>query len=109
MDDMKRSYSWYKHHAWAALSMLSIFLVFTRFYTELPAAVTASIVGFLCTYAIVAIILTYKHNEENVTVKGDEPPRAGETDYASLDKDMLKAEKKRLKAEAKILKKKYDD
>lgn len=99
--DEKRSYGWYKHHAWAALAMLSIFFAITRFYPGIPHTVTFVVVGCLCLYAIVAIFLTYRHNKENVLTKEE----SISDQESKLEKEHLKLEKKRLKADTKRAKK----
>jgi len=107
-DECKRSYGWYKHHAWGALALLSIFFAVTRFYPQIPSYLTIVVVTSLCLYALVAIFLTYRHNKENVQGEGDAIIVKEKMDYGSeLEKERLKAEKKRLKAEAKRIKKEH--
>ncbi|HOP09158.1 MAG TPA: hypothetical protein PK718_01655 [Candidatus Methanofastidiosa archaeon] len=102
-DDAKRSYGWYKHHAWAALALLSIFFAITRFYPEVPERMVYVIVGGLCLYALIAILLTYSHNREHI-LKNEENTLITDNDDGP-EKERLKIEKKRIKAEAKRIKK----
>lgn len=94
----RHNYSWYKHHAWAALAMISLFFAVTRFVSvSKPASI--AIVCVLGTYALVALGYTYRHNEDNMA----------QGSAAAHDDDKAKAreklEKKRIKTEAKIRKK----
>lgn len=98
-----RQYSWYKHHAWAALALLSLFFAVTRFVT-VPPGVSLLVVGVLGTYALVAIALTYRHNEDNIAC--EQSIQHESSPQRELDaKDLEKVEKKRLKAQAKLQKK----
>jgi len=100
----KRSYNWYKHHAWAALALLSIFFAFTRFYPNVPSHITLVVVGCLCIYALAAILLTYRHNRENVLRERESVPDTPDID-SKLEKEKHKVEKKMLKADTKRAKK----
>ena len=102
--DGRRRYSWYKHHAWAALAMLSLFFAVSRFIA-VPAAAAIIIVIALGSYALVAIAFTYRHNTDNISPDGQ---AAGATPEERT-KDWEKREKKRLKAEAKLRKKEMND
>ncbi|MHC1609722.1 MAG: hypothetical protein ACXQS3_05830 [Candidatus Methanofastidiosia archaeon] len=104
VENKKRGYSWYKHHAWASLAMLTIFLTVTRFFPTIPYIVIIPVVILLCCYAIIAIIFTYKRNVENV-VHTDMNKNAPSTYAPKEDKNIIKLEKKRLKAETKAKKK----
>lgn len=93
----RRSYGWYKHHAWAALAMLSLFFAASQ-VVDVPGSVTKVVIAVLSVYALVALTYTYMANKET-------QQRQVETLEAKEKKDLEKLEKKRLKAELKAKKK----
>lgn len=108
-NDSKKKYNWYKHHAWAALALLSIFITLSRYIGNVPSNISFPMVILLSIYALVAIFFTYRHNKENIENKPVIITRPIEDiNGAKLEKDKLKIEKKRLKAEAKVAKKRDD-
>lgn len=94
----QRSYGWYKHHAWAALAMLSLFFA-ARQLVSVPDMVTAVVIAVLSIYAIGALVFTYLANKEPTQ------QQRGEDLEAKAEKEQEKLEKKRIKAELKAKKK----
>jgi len=107
-DAERRKYRWYKHHAWGALALLSIFIAINNFYIDMPRYISLSVVSLLCLYALVAIFFTYRHNKENIAATGDKGPEIVIKDDTTK-KNLEKLEKKRLKVEAKKIKKRNKD
>jgi cytochrome c biogenesis protein CcdA len=106
--EYKKKYHMFRHHAWAGLGFLSVFLAIRILFLE-QATFLTPIVVILIIYIIVALIFTYRYRlgltaeEEVVQVKTsiDEKERL----KAELEKKRLKLEKKKLKAESKARKK----
>jgi len=101
-------YEWYRHHAWAGLALLSIFLAI-RYFVPFPDWISLIIVFSLVAYILVALVFTYKYS---IALSGEEPqlPQSEEVEKekikAKLEKERMKLEKKRLKAQLKAAKKK---
>lgn len=95
----RKKYEWYRHHAWAGLGILSVFLAI-NYFISLPYFISLSVVFVLSIYIMVSLIFTYKYSvslsSEEVEIKEDK----------NIEKELLKIEKKRIKAELKAKKKK---
>ncbi|MDD4280705.1 MAG: hypothetical protein PHW58_00570 [Candidatus Methanofastidiosa archaeon] len=102
----RKPYGWYKHHAWAALAMLSLFFAITRF-VSVHDTFAIAIVLVLAAYAGTAIIFTYLRNVDNTDKGNDSPSPQGDAESRtdSALKTREKIEKKRQKAMEKSLKK----
>lgn len=102
----RKKYGWYKHHAWAALAMLSIFFAITRFVSVHDTLATA-VVLVLAAYAGTAIIFTYLRNVDNTDDGNDAPSPQDEAESSTGNalKTIEKIEKKRQKAMEKSVKK----
>ncbi|MHC1605690.1 MAG: hypothetical protein ACXQTP_06965 [Candidatus Methanofastidiosia archaeon] len=103
--DKKRQYSWYKHHAWAALALLSIFFALSRFVDNIPRFISLPAVAILSIYALVAIVFTYLHNRDNVIKESEMKMHKEIVEKNQAIKENAKIEKKRLKAQIKVAKK----
>jgi len=79
-----------RHHAWAGLGFLSVFLA-VRYFVDFPDYVALSFMSLLIFYILVSLFLTYFYSSG---LSEDKP-----------DKEELKLEKKRLKAKVKADKK----
>jgi len=98
--ELKRKYSQFKHHAWAGLGFLSVFLAVTRLFS-VPNFISIPITLILVFYIVISLIFTYKYREgvsskEDVTL----------TEKGIIEEEKLKLEKKKAKNEEKIQKKK---
>lgn len=90
-------YERYRHHAWAGLGFLSVFIAI-KYFISLPDSLSFAIVLVLSIYIIYAIIMSYLYSGE-MERKGMER-KGGE-----MEKERIKLEKKRIKAELKAKKK----
>ena len=117
--EYKRKYQAYKHHAWAGLGFLSVFLAVRLILgVSAPDApdILDPIIFLIILYIIIALLFTYRYRsglsakEEAVHTKevanvqpSDEIEK--EKIQAEVEKELLKLEKKKAKAEAKKAKK----
>jgi MFS superfamily sulfate permease-like transporter len=107
VNEYKRKYQIFKHHAWAGLGFLAV-LFAIRFILPEITLIFSPIIFILIVYILVALIFTYKYrseltsiNEINV-VTTDEKSK---NQIIKTNKDQLKIEKKKAKAEVKRQKK----
>ncbi len=107
--EYKREYKIYRHHAWAGLGLLTVFLATRYFYPHLPSWFFFSILTALIVYILIGLIGTYRYRT-GLSVQEETSQRNQCSFPASLEekkeKDRAKVEKKRLKAEVKKIKKK---
>ena len=89
-------YERYRHHAWAGLGFLSVFIAI-KYFVSLPDSLSFAIVMILSIYIIYAIIMSYLYSEEM--------ERGKEGKGGEMEKERIKLEKKRIKAELKAKKK----
>ncbi|MCK4415529.1 MAG: hypothetical protein KAU84_00095 [Thermoplasmatales archaeon] len=105
----KRKYQAFRHHAWAGLGFISVFLAIIMIFPE-SSQILTPIIFILIIYVIVALLFTYKYRaglsvgEKIVQVQ---PPIEVEKGVirANVEKERLKLEKKKAKAEIKAKKK----
>ncbi len=105
----KRKYQAFRHHAWAGLGFISVFLAIIMIFPE-SSQILTPIIFILIIYVIVALLFTYKYRaglsvgEKIVQVQ---PPIEVEKGLirANVEKERLKLEKKKAKAEIKAKKK----
>lgn len=101
-----KKYEIYRHHAWAGLGLLSVFLAI-RYFIFIPWIVSLIIVSILSIYILASIALTYKYYRYVGEAKAK---TAEEKEMEKIRKKEIKAalkmEKKRLKAEIKKNKRK---
>ncbi len=89
-------YERYRHHAWAGLGFLSVFIAI-KYFVSLPDSLSFAIVMILSIYIIYAIIMSYLYSGEM--------ERGKEGKGGEMEKERIKLEKKRIKAELKAKKK----
>jgi len=106
MSEYKRKYEWYRHHAWAGLGLLSVFLAI-RYFIFLPNLISLPIVFALIFYILVSLAYTYKYSVALSKEASDKLEK--ERIKAEIEKARLKLEKKRLKAQIKARKKEGKD
>lgn len=96
-----------RHHAWAGLALLSIFLAI-RYFIPFPDWFSLIVIFSLISYILIALAFTYKYSsalsEEQQPFPSEEVEK--ERIKAKLEKERMKLEKKRLKAQIKAAKKK---
>ena len=105
----KRKYQAFRHHAWAGLGFISVFLAIIMIFPE-SSQILTPVIFILIIYVIVALLFTYKYRaglsvgEKIVQVQ---PPIEVEKGLirANVEKERLKLEKKKAKAEIKAKKK----
>ncbi len=98
-------YEKYKHHAWAGLGFLSVFIAI-RYFIHLPDPISFAVVLLLSIYIIYALVMTYLYSDE--IEREREMKRKDEMlekEKLKMEKESLKLEKKRIKAEVKARKK----
>ncbi|MEA1993261.1 MAG: hypothetical protein U9N35_02540 [Euryarchaeota archaeon] len=93
----KNKYNQFKHHAWAGLGFLTLFLAAARVFS-VPGDIEMVVTGVLIAYVSISLVFTYRYRKE-FYMKENIPPRE------TLEKEKLKSEKKKAKTEAKIEKK----
>ncbi|MCK4309980.1 MAG: hypothetical protein KAV80_00850 [Methanomicrobia archaeon] len=92
--ELKKRYNRSKHHAWAGLGFLSVFLAITRFFS-VSNLVSIPVTLILSSYIVISLIFTYRYREGLLL----------QEDVTLAEKEKLKLEKKRLKSELKVKKK----
>ena len=114
--EYKRKYHAYKHHAWAGLGFLSVFLAVRLILGVNAPGILDTIILLIMLYIIIALLFTYRyrrglsakdevvHTKEVIKV---EPSAEVEKEkiQADVEKERLKLEKKKAKAAAKKAKK----
>jgi len=97
-------YEKYRHHAWAGLGFLSVFIAI-RYFVSLPDLLSFVVVVSLSIYIIYALVMTYLYREEIDKMEGRDRDEELEKERLKIEKKKLKMEKKRIKAELKARKK----
>jgi len=106
--EYRRKYEIYRHHAWAGLGLLTVFLATRYFYPHLPSWFFFPILMGLLVYILIGLLGTYRYRtglssqEDSAKVIPGSPPGSFEE---KKEKTRVKMEKKRLKAEVKKIKK----
>lgn len=109
LSEYKRKYHTFRHHAWAGLGFLSVFLAIRLLFLEQTEILTPLVV-ILAIYIFVALLFTYIYraglSAPDQVVKV-EPIVEIEKERinAEVEKERLKVEKKKVKANAKANKK----
>ena len=83
----RKKYEWYRHHAWAGLGLLSVFLAI-RYFVFIPDVISLPVIFILVAYILIALLQTYRYSHALIA-----------------EKEKLKLEKKKIKAELKARKK----
>lgn len=108
--EYKRRYHAFRHHAWAGLGFLSVFLAVRIILGENSPAIMDYIIFLLLLYIVIALLFTYRYRsglsvkDEIVQVQTSVEVEK-ERINAGVKKEPLKLEKKKVKAEAKKVKK----
>jgi len=102
-----RKYDKYRHHAWAGLGFLSVFIAI-RYFVSLPDLLSFVVVMLLSIYIIYALVMTYLYSEEIGGREEMNMDKELEKERLKIEKKKLKLEKKRIKAELKAEKKRKD-
>ncbi|UCG95111.1 MAG: hypothetical protein JSV92_03645 [archaeon] len=103
----RAKYEKVRHHAWAGLGFLSVFLAI-RYFVEFPDYVLLPVLALLIVYILVSLVLTYRYSPG---LAGEKEPSGGSLEIKKkgldnkIEKERLKLEKKRIKAKAKAGKK----
>lgn len=105
----KRKYEIYRHHAWAGLGFLTVFLATRYLYPNLPSWFFFPILTGLIAYSLIGLIGTYRYRtglsaQENTSQVSQAIPSGSLEKKKEINRG--KIEKKRLKAEVKKTKKK---
>jgi len=104
LDENKRKYDVYRHHAWAGAILLSVLLAI-RILFESYDMIIMPIAVILIVYILIALFLTYKYRSGLSTQQKTVQEVHIHTDEAEIEREKLKVEKKKVKAEAKKVKK----
>lgn len=106
--EYKRKYEIYRHHAWAGLGLLTVFLATQYLYPNLPSWFFFTILTGLIVYSLIGLLGTYRYRmglstqeDTSQVSQGSSPSSFDE----KKEKTRAKIEKKRLKAEVKKIKK----
>ena len=104
LNENKRKYDVYRHHAWAGAILLSVLLA-VRILFESDNTIIVPIAIILIVYILISLFLTYKYHSglsaQQKTVQ-EVHIRLNESE---IERERLKVEKKKVKAEAKKVKK----
>ena len=106
--EYKKKYELYRHHAWAGLGLLTVFLATRYFYPTLPLWISLPIVSGLIIYILISLMGTYRYRT-GLLIQDDisqaNPVSTTESLEIKKEKEQAKIEKKRLKAKVKEVKK----
>ena len=102
------NYNLYRHHAWAGLGLLSVFLAL-RYVINIPQLLTFAVVISLSCYITIALIATYRYRKylKDNTQIIENKIIAQKNSNEFIEKQHNKIEKKREKAKLKTTKKTY--
>jgi len=101
--ECRKRYELFRHHAWAGLGILSVFLAL-QYFISLPLWISATVVCVLSAYILISLMGTYRYRKGLLTQEMPAPSSV-ESEKIAVEKARLKLEKKRIKAEAKLKKK----
>jgi len=109
--EYKKKYHRYRHHAWAGLGFLSVFLAVRLILGIKAPDILDPIIFVVILYIVIALLFTYRFRaglSAEDTIKTVEQPNV-EIEKARInaevEKERLKVEKKKAKAETKAKKK----
>lgn len=107
--EYKRKYEIYRHHAWAGLGLLTVFLATRYLYPNLPSLFFFPVLTGLIVYILIGLLGTYRYRK-GLSAREDESP-GSQGSFSTIleekkEKNKAKIEKKRLKTTVKKLKKK---
>jgi len=105
--EYKRKYDLIRHHAWAGLGFLSVFLATRLLFPEISDLLQPILVVIII-YVLVSLLLTYKYYR-GISVSHPIIQSSDEADkeiiQADVKKEQIKLEKKKVKAHIKGAKK----
>ena len=109
LNEYKRKYQIFRHHAWAGLGFLSVVFAIRVIFSESTEILTP-VIFILVIYVVVAILLTYRYRaglsaEDKVVQAEPSVELEKERLKTEVERERLKVEKKKVKAEAKARKK----
>ncbi len=109
ISEKKIKYERFRHHAWAGLGFLSVFLS-VRYFVSFPDSIFLPILSFILVYVVFSLLLTYRYRSDS----GDISPHLHEIkksmeshnkEKKKVAKSKLKSKKKKSKSKAKKKKK----
>ena len=106
--EYKKKYEIYRHHAWAGLGLLTVFLATQYLYPHLPSWFFFTILTALIVYSLIGLIGTYRYRmglsiqENTLQVNLSSSPASFDE---KIEKTKAKIDKKRQKAKVKKIKK----
>ncbi len=100
----RKKYEWYRHHAWAGLGLLSVFLAI-RYFVFIPNIISLPVIFILVAYILIALLQTYRYSHALIAEKELPVDLEKEKLKFIAEKEKLKLEKKKIKAELKARKK----
>ena len=104
LNENKRKYDVYRHHAWAGAILLSVLLAI-RILFDTDDRVVMLLGVILIAYILIALFFTYKYRSGLSTQQKTVQEVHIHTNEAEIEKERLKVEKKKAKTEAKKVKK----
>jgi hypothetical protein len=105
----KRKYQSFRHHAWAGLGFITVFMALLVIFPKFSQILTP-IIFILIIYVVVALIFTYRYRtglaaEEKIIQIEPSQEIEKEKIKADVEKEKIKLEKKKAKAKLKEKKK----
>ena len=105
--EYKKKYDLVRHHAWAGLGFLSVFLTIRILFPEISELLQPILVVII-TYVVVSLLLTYKYyrgiSASQQRIKSSDEVEK-EKIHADVEKERIKLEKKKAKTHVKATKK----
>jgi MFS superfamily sulfate permease-like transporter len=105
LSEYRIKYDLYRHHAWAGLGLLSIFIAIRYIIPSIPIWIFVPVLLALIVYILIALMLTYKYRA-GLRAKIESSTTSIPSEEAKLQKLKYKLEKKKQKAQVKLQKKK---
>ena len=99
----KRRYELFRHHAWAGLGLLTVFLALRYFISSIPLWISLPVGSVLIVYILIGLIGTYRYSgglsapNETIDIKIYEENKGPDDD--KFAKTQAKIEKKKLKTD----------
>ena len=103
--ECRKRYELFRHHAWAGLGILSVFLAL-QYFISLPPWISATVVCVLSAYILISLMGTYRYRK-GLVIQEAPVHLSLEQEKIAVEKARMKLEKKRVKAEVKAKKKSH--
>ena len=107
--EYKRKYELFRHHAWAGLGLLTVFLALRYFIPSIPLWIFLPVGSVLIIYSLIGLLGTYRYSagltSPNETMDSITYKKYYKTGNDKSEKMRVKLEKKKLKTEVKKIKK----